>query len=113
METYYKVNIRTEYEDLKKEKYNYGVIVRREFGCAREIASKLSIPICSSKEQGSCCDYYILDSDLNPSNVAKHNEIQNYIQEFEEDKFPIFDRTEDFRKKTLSKSYKNSSINKF
>ena len=109
METYYKVNIRTRYEDLKNDEYNYEVIVRKEFGCAREIASKLSIPICVSKEQGYCCDYYILDSDLNPSNVANYNEIQNYIREFKNDKFPIFARAEDFRKKTLSKSYKNNN----
>ncbi len=109
MKQYYKVNIRTEHADLMKDEYNYEVIVEKGFGFAKEIASSRSIIICNSRMQGSCYDYYILDSDLNAKNVVKYNEIENYLANFKLDKFPLFTRTESFRVKRLLKSYKNNN----
>lgn len=111
MKTYYKVNIRTEHSDLKSDKYNYEVIVEKGFGFAREIASKRSIIICNSVMQGSCYDYYILDSDLNAANVARYDDVENYLLNFKLDKFPIFSRTEAYRVKTLLKSYRKNNVN--
>ena len=111
MKTYYKVNIRTEHEDLKLDKYNYEVIVEKGIGFAREIVSQRSITICNSSIQGSYYDYYVLESDLNAANVARYDEVENYVRNFKLDRFPIFDRTNTFRVKTLGKSYKKNNIN--
>ena len=50
--------------------------------------------ICDNKTQGACHDYYVLSSDLNLNNIARYDEISNYVENFQLDKFPIYTKME-------------------
>ena len=111
MKKYYKVNIRTEHENMKSDEYNYEIIVEKGFRFAKEIVYERTIIACDSKEQGYNYDYYILESDLNDNNVARYDEVENYRINFSYDRCPIYDRTEKSRKLLLQKDYNRSRLN--
>ena len=46
--------------------------------------------ICDNKTQGACHDYYVLSSDFNLNNIARYDEISNYVENFQLDKFHLF-----------------------
>ena len=102
MKKYYKVTIHSEYLDL--EKYNQTLIVEQGLIYAKEIATNGRIMICNCKLQGIMYDYYVLSSDFNIKNVARYEEIVNYLTNFDLTKFPIFSNMEAKQVKKLIKA---------
>ena len=92
MKKYYKVTIHSEYLDL--EKYNQTLIVEKGLIYAKEIATNEKIMICDCIPQGIMHDYYVLSRDFNIENVARYEEIVNYLTNFELAKFPIYSNME-------------------
>ena len=63
--------------------------------------------ICDCIPQGIMYDYYVLSSDLNIENVARYEEILNYLTNFDLAKFPIYSNMESKQVKKLIRSRNN------
>ena len=93
MKEFYKVNVYSEHANL--DAYNTKIIVSKDlFFYVTELFTHKKIMICDNKTQGACHDYYVLSSDLNLNNIARYDEISNYVENFQLDKFPIYTKME-------------------
>ena len=102
MKEFYKVNVYSEHANL--DVYNTKIIVSKDlFFYVTELFTHKKIMICDNKTQGVCHDYYVLSSDLNLNNIARYDEISNYVENFQLDKFPIYTKLESKKVKTLIK----------
>lgn len=101
MKEFYKVNVYSEHANL--DVYNTKIIVSKGWIYATELFTNTKIMICDNKTQGVCHDYYVLSSDLNLNNIARYDEISNYMENFQLDKFPMYTKLESKKVKTLIK----------
>ena len=92
MKEFYKVNVYSERANL--DAYNTKIIVSKGWIYATEIFTNTKIMICDNKAQGYFHYYYVLSSDFNLNNIARYDEISNYVENFQLDKFPIYTKME-------------------
>lgn len=112
MKKFYKVNVYSEHANL--DVYNTKIIASKGWIYATEIFTNKKIMICDNKAQGCFHDYYVLSSDFNLNNIARCDEISNYVENFQLDKFPIYIKMEEKKvKKFINKYLIWNEINKF
>ena len=103
---YYKVSINSEEMDLSKYKQN--IIVKRGLIYAKEILTNTKLMICENKTQGSMHDFYVLSSDLEKENIARYDDVKEYLDNFKLTEFPI---CSSYELKKSKKLVKNSNRN--
>ena len=101
MAIYYKVDVRSECNDLTNK--NTNIIIQKGLIYAKEIKTKERIMICDNKFQGSLYEYYVMSSDFTINNIATLEEVKSYLEDFSYDKVPLYTKMEERETKRLIK----------
>ncbi|MCR5482913.1 MAG: hypothetical protein K6E99_00675 [Bacilli bacterium] len=107
MAIYYKVDVRSDYNDLTNK--NTKIIIQKGFIYAKEIKTKERIMICDNKFQGSLYGYYVMSTDFKVENIATLEEVKTYLEEFSFNKMPIYTKMEEKETKKLIRKYHKSN----
>lgn len=93
MAKYYKVDVRSEYNDLSNK--NTQIIIKKIGFFSKEIATSHILVNCDNEFQGGCYDYYVMSTDFKNENIATLEEVKEYLNNFKYEGFPIYTKKEE------------------